>query len=64
MFEYAFMRNALAVSLLISLICPLIGTFLVLRRYSMIGDALSHASLAGWPPGSCSMPTPSSVLSA
>ena len=47
MFEYAFMRNALAVSLLISLICPLIGTFLVLRRYSMIGDALSHASLAG-----------------
>ena len=46
MFEYAFMRNALAVSLLISLICPLIGTFLVLRRYSMIGDALSHASLA------------------
>lgn len=47
MFDYAFMRNALAVSLLISLICPLIGTFLVLRRYSMIGDALSHASLAG-----------------
>ena len=47
MFEYAFMRNAFAISLLISLICPLIGTFLVLRRYSMIGDALSHASLAG-----------------
>ncbi len=47
MFEYAFMQNALAVSVLISLVCPLIGIFLVLRRYSMIGDALSHASLAG-----------------
>lgn len=47
MFDYAFMRNAFLISLLISLICPLIGTFLVLRRYSMIGDALSHASLAG-----------------
>ena len=47
MFEYTFMRNAFIVSLLISLLCPLIGIFLVLRRYSMIGDALSHASLAG-----------------
>jgi zinc transport system permease protein len=47
MFEYAFMRNAFIVSFLISLLCPLIGTFLVLRRYSMVGDALSHASLAG-----------------
>ena len=47
MFEYAFMRNAFMISVLISLICPLIGMFLVLRRYSMIGDALSHASLAG-----------------
>jgi zinc transport system permease protein len=47
MFEYTFMQNAFIVSLLISLVCPLIGMFLVLRRYSMIGDALSHASLAG-----------------
>jgi len=47
MFEYAFMQNAAVVAVLISLVCPLIGIFLVLRRYSMIGDALSHASLAG-----------------
>ena len=39
MFEYTFMQNAFIVSLLISLLCPLIGIFLVLRRYSMIGDA-------------------------
>ena len=47
MFEYAFMQNAFIVAILMSIVCPLIGIFLVLRRYSMIGDALSHASLAG-----------------
>jgi zinc transport system permease protein len=47
MFEYAFIQNAFIVALLISVVCPLIGMFLVLRRYSMIGDSLAHASLAG-----------------
>lgn len=47
MFEYAFVQNAFIVAILISLVCPLIGMFLVLQRYSMIGDALAHASLAG-----------------
>lgn len=47
MLEYAFMQNALLVSVLISLMCPMIGMFLVLCRYSMIGDTLAHASLAG-----------------
>jgi zinc transport system permease protein len=41
------MQNALAVSLIIAVLCPCIGVFLVLRRYAMIGDTLSHASLAG-----------------
>jgi zinc transport system permease protein len=41
------MQNALFVSAFISVLCPCIGIFLVLRRYSMIGDTLSHASLAG-----------------
>lgn len=47
MLNYNFMQNALFVSLFISILCPCIGIFLVLRRYSMIGDTLSHASLAG-----------------
>lgn len=46
-FNYTFMQNAIFVSLFISILCPCIGIFLVLRRYSMIGDTLSHASLAG-----------------
>ncbi len=47
MLSYTFMQNALFVSVFISILCPCIGIFLVLRRYSMIGDTLAHASLAG-----------------
>ncbi|MCL2632237.1 MAG: metal ABC transporter permease [Coriobacteriia bacterium] len=47
MLKYAFMQNALFVSVCISILCPCIGIFLVLRRNSMISDTLSHASLAG-----------------
>jgi zinc transport system permease protein len=47
MLSYAFMQRAIIVSVFISVLCPCIGIFLVLRRYSMIGDTLSHASLAG-----------------
>lgn len=47
MLNYGFMQNAIWVSVFISVLCPCIGVFLVLRRYSMIGDTLSHASLAG-----------------
>lgn len=50
MFEllnYEFMQRAFAAGLLVAVICPLIGTFVVIRRMSMIGDTLSHVSLAG-----------------
>lgn len=47
MLQYTFMQNAFIVSLSIAILCPFIGIFLVLRRYSMIGDTLSHSSLAG-----------------
>lgn len=47
MFEYEFMRRALLVGLLLGLMIPLMGVIVVNRRTSTIGDALSHASLAG-----------------
>lgn len=47
MLQYSFMQNALMISILISVLCPIIGMFLVLKRYSMIGDTLAHSSLAG-----------------
>ncbi len=46
-FEYIFMRKAFLVGILIALIIPCIGVIIVLKRLSMIGDALSHTSLAG-----------------
>lgn len=47
MFEYAFMQKAFLVGVLLAIIIPLIGVIVVLKRLSMIGDALSHTSLAG-----------------
>ena len=47
MFEYAFMQKAFLVGILLAVIVPLIGVIVVLKRLSMIGDALSHTSLAG-----------------
>ncbi len=47
MLEFAFMRRALLVGFLLSVAIPCIGIVVVNRRSSMIGDALSHASLAG-----------------
>lgn len=45
--EYDFMRRAFVVGILLAVIIPCIGIIVVLKRLSMIGDALSHASLAG-----------------
>lgn len=45
--EYDFMRRAFAVGLLLAVIVPCIGVIVVFKRLSMIGDALSHTSLAG-----------------
>ncbi|MDR0563183.1 MAG: metal ABC transporter permease [Spirochaetaceae bacterium] len=42
MFSYAFIRKAVIVGLLVSLCASLLGVSLVLKRYSMIGDGLSH----------------------
>lgn len=42
MFSYHFMQRALVVGLLVSLCAALLGVSLVLKRYSMIGDGLSH----------------------
>lgn len=46
-FHLSFMRNAFMAAILISILCPSIGVFLVLKRYAMVGDTLSHASFAG-----------------
>jgi len=47
MFGYAFMQRALIAGILVSIITSLMGNFLVLRRYSQIGDSLSHTAIVG-----------------
>lgn len=47
MFLYGFMQRAFQASLLISLIAPFLGLFLILRRQSLMADTLAHVSLAG-----------------
>jgi zinc transport system permease protein len=42
MFSYPFMARAFVVGLMVSLCASLLGVSLVLKRYSMIGDGLSH----------------------
>ncbi len=46
-FQYGFIIRGLEAGIIVAIIAPLIGIFLVLRRYSLIADTLSHVSLAG-----------------
>jgi manganese/iron transport system permease protein len=46
-FEVAFVRRALVAGLLVSVICALVGTWVVLRGMAFLGDAMSHGMLPG-----------------
>ncbi len=64
MFMYPFIVRAFVVGILVSLCAALLGVPLVLKRYSMIGDGLSHVSFGalsialacGWAPLPVSIP--------
>lgn len=64
MLSYPFLVRALAGGLMVSLCASLLGVSLVLKRYSMIGDGLSHVSFGalsialalGWSPLKVSVP--------
>lgn len=45
--KYEFIQRALIASITIGISCGLIGTYIMLRRLSLIGDALAHAVLPG-----------------
>ena len=42
-----FMRRGLIVALLVGAVCALLSCFLVLKGWSLMGDAISHAVLPG-----------------
>ena len=45
--SYPFMQRALAVSLLVAAVCAVLSCYLVLKGWSLMGDAISHAVLPG-----------------
>jgi zinc transport system permease protein len=44
---YGFMHRALISGIAIAILCSVVGLFLVLRRYSLFGDAIAHSSFGG-----------------
>lgn len=45
--QYEFLQNAFLTGMIIGVIAPLLGVFIVVRRLALIADALSHVTLAG-----------------
>lgn len=45
--QFDFLRRALEAGILVGIAAPLLGIFLVVRRYALLSDALSHVSLLG-----------------
>ncbi|HEV3153983.1 MAG TPA: metal ABC transporter permease [Candidatus Baltobacteraceae bacterium] len=46
-FQYEFMQRAFVTALLVGVLCSVMGTYVVLRKLSFIGDGIAHASFAG-----------------
>ncbi|RYG72078.1 metal ABC transporter permease [Lentibacillus lipolyticus] len=47
LFDYEFMRRAFITSVVVGIICGIIGSFIVLRGMALMGDAIAHAVLPG-----------------
>jgi manganese/iron transport system permease protein len=44
---YEFIRNAIAVGILTGILCPVVGTYLIVQRMALLGDVIAHAVLPG-----------------
>jgi len=44
---YGFMRQALTAGVLVGILCPIVGTYLIVQRMAMLGDVVAHAILPG-----------------
>jgi manganese/iron transport system permease protein len=45
--SYEFMRNALSVGILVGILCPVVGIYLIVQRMALLGDVIAHAVLPG-----------------
>lgn len=46
---FEFMRNALAMGVLLSILCAVVGTYMIVQQMGMMGDMISHSVMAGLP---------------
>ena len=46
-FQYQFIINSLVAGTLVAIVAPIIGTFLVVKRFSAFSDTIAHTSLVG-----------------
>jgi manganese transport system permease protein len=47
LFQYEFLQKALFTSVMVGIICGIVGCFIILRGMALMGDAISHAVLPG-----------------
>jgi manganese/iron transport system permease protein len=45
--HYEFVRNAMAIGLLIGVLCPVVGSYLIVQRLALLGDVIAHSVLPG-----------------
>jgi len=45
--SFEFMRNALMVGILVGILCPVVGTYLIVQRMALLGDVMAHSVLPG-----------------
>ncbi len=45
--SYHYMQNALIMGVLIGILCPVVGAYLIVQRMSLLGDVIAHAVLPG-----------------
>ena len=44
---YEFMRNAIAIGVLVGILCPVVGSYLIVQRMALLGDVIAHCVLPG-----------------
>lgn len=45
--SFEFMRNALSAGILVGILCPVVGIYLIVQRMALLGDVIAHAVLPG-----------------
>lgn len=45
--EFEFMRNAIAIAVMLGILCSVVGSYLIVQRMGLLGDVIAHAVLPG-----------------